>query len=182
MKFSQLNFATKLTLSRVLAVPVMVLLLHFFTPGTYLAAAVLFILASITDFFDGIVARRYGQVTNLGKFLDPLADKVLVCSAFIMMSAGGVIPAWIVVVMVSREIIITGLRAVAAEQQVVLAADRYGKMKTFFQTFAIPFLLLQYTWPNIFLGEIGMGLLIVALALAIISGVNYLYIFYKTCI
>ena len=176
----KINLANRLTLGRVLAVPAIVVLLHFPGKISCLAAMLVFMAASFTDLVDGIVARRYGQVTNFGKFLDPLADKILVGSSLIMITANGWIPAWIVVVIIAREITVTGLRAVAVEQGVVIAADRLGKLKTVVQSLAICPLTLHFTWWGFDPYALGMVLLYAALVLTIVSGSNYLYSFYRT--
>ncbi|WP_461209367.1 CDP-diacylglycerol--glycerol-3-phosphate 3-phosphatidyltransferase [Desulfocurvus sp. DL9XJH121] len=175
----KLNLANKLTLGRVLAVPVIVILLHFPGRVTCLAALLLFMAASFTDMVDGIVARRYAQVTNFGKFLDPLADKILVGSVLIMLAANAWVPAWIVVVIVAREITVTGLRAVAVEQGVVIAADRLGKLKTVVQSLALCPLTLHYDWWGFDPNGVGLLLLYAALVLTVFSGANYLYTFYR---
>lgn len=176
---SKLNLANKLTLARILAVPVYVLLMYFPNKGTCLAAMLVFMAAGFTDLVDGIVARRYGQVTNFGKFLDPLADKILVGSALIMLAGLGWAETWIVIVIIAREVTVTGLRAVAVEQGVVLAADRFGKWKTAAQMLAIVSLTLHYQWggfdPNV-LGDVALW---VALLLTVYSGGNYLFNFRK---
>lgn len=176
----KLNLANKLTLGRVLSVPVIVLLLHFPSKYSCLAAMLAFMAATFTDIVDGIVARRYGQVTNFGKFLDPLADKILVLSVLVMLTANGWIPAWVVVLILAREVAVTGLRAVAVEQGVVIAADRLGKLKTVMQSVAIFPLTLHYAWWGFDPNGIGMILLYVALVLTVFSGGNYLYSFYRT--
>ena len=175
----QLNLANKLTLGRVLAVPGLVVLLTYPNRVTCLIAMLLFIAASLTDLADGYVARRYGQVTAFGKFLDPLADKILVCSALIMLTALAWVPAWVVVVILAREITVTGLRTIAVEQGVVIAADRYGKMKTVMQILAVCPLLLHYPWWGFDPQPLGLVFLYLALALTVFSGGNYLYTFYK---
>ena len=138
-----LNLANKLTLSRMLLVPIIVVLLLFPGKWTCLFATLLFILASATDWVDGYVARRSGTVTSFGKFLDPLADKVLISSILIMLAQHGWVPGWIVSVIVARELIVTGMRAMAMEQGVVIAADKLGKLKTLLQCFSIVLLLLD---------------------------------------
>lgn len=175
----QLNLANKLTLARVLAVPVLVLLLSFPSRVSCLIAMFFFIAASLTDLVDGWVARRYGQVTAFGKFLDPLADKILVSSALIMLTSLGWIPAWIVVVILAREITVTGLRAIAVEQGVVIAADRFGKLKTVLQMLALCPLLLHFPWWGFDPQPLGLVFLYLALVLTVFSGGNYLYKFYK---
>lgn len=173
------NLANKLTLLRVLAVPVIVLLLYFPNRATCILAVLVFGLASLTDMVDGIVARRQNMVTNFGKFLDPLADKVLIGSVLIMLAYLQWVPAWVVVIIVCRELIVTGLRAAAMERGMVLAADRFGKLKTILQTLALIPLLFHYPFfgkdPNGF----GLVLLYLALFMTVFSGANYLYNFYR---
>jgi len=174
-----LNLANKLTLARILAVPVLVVLLAYPNRITCMLSMLFFIAASLTDLADGYVARRYGQVTAFGKFLDPLADKILVGSGLIMLTSLGWVPAWIVVIILAREITVTGLRAIAAEQGVVIAADKYGKLKTVMQILALCPLLLHYPWWGFEPQGVGMVFLYVALALTVFSGANYLYSFYR---
>ncbi len=172
-----LNLANKLTLSRMLLVPIIVVLLLFPGKWTCLFATLLFILASATDWVDGYVARRSGTVTSFGKFLDPLADKVLISSILIMLAQHGWVPGWIVSVIVARELIVTGMRAMAMEQGVVIAADKYGKLKTIAQIFALIPLTLHYEWFGLNPLPLGHILLYIALALSVFSGGNYLYAF-----
>lgn len=130
-----MNLPNKLTLSRVIMVPffvVLILLVPKFLYFKWIALAI-FIIASLTDLLDGKIARKYNLVTNFGKFTDPLADKLLVCSVLIAMSSLGVIPAWITIVIIAREFIISGFRLIAAEKGVVIAASMWGKWKTTFQ-------------------------------------------------
>ena len=152
----RLNWANRITLLRIGAVLPIVVLMHFPRPLLCWIAAVLFVLASLSDFLDGYIARREGMVTTFGKFLDPLADKLLICSVLVQMVALGWVPAWVTILVIVRELAVTGLRAVAADHGVVIAADRYGKWKTVLQIVAIVPLLI----------------------LTIISGVNYFYRFY----
>ena len=130
-------------------------------------------LAAASDFFDGYIARKTGQITTLGKFLDPLADKLLICTVLIEMTALGWVPSWIVNVIVVRELAVTGLRAVAVDHGIVIAADTFGKWKTMFQVFAITPLVLHYPYFGIPMHEIGILLLYVALFFTVLSGVNY---------
>lgn len=173
------NLANKLTLLRILAIPFIVLLLYFENRLTCFVAAAVFVLASLTDMVDGIVARRQNMVTNFGKFLDPLADKLLIGSVLIMLADLQWVPAWVVVIIVCRELAVTGLRAAAMEQGLVLAADRYGKFKTILQTLALIPLILHY--PIFGLDPVGPGLFLLYLALfmTVFSGANYLYNFYR---
>ena len=130
-----MNLPNKLTMLRVLLIPVFVVLLLADFWGKwldYLALAV-FIIASLTDMLDGMIARKYNLITNFGKFMDPLADKLLVCSAMICLLDLGRIPAWVVIVIIAREFIISGFRLVASDKGVVIAAGYIGKAKTVFQ-------------------------------------------------
>ncbi|MBQ9453288.1 MAG: CDP-diacylglycerol--glycerol-3-phosphate 3-phosphatidyltransferase [Desulfovibrio sp.] len=174
-----LNLANKITLLRILMTPLVVLLLYFEGPISCILAALAFIFASLTDWADGYIARRSNMVTRMGKFLDPLADKVLICSVLIMFVKLDWTPAWIVIVIVCRELVVTGLRAIAIDEGIVLAADKFGKAKTVLQIFAIVPLILHYPlwgfdWP-----ALGTVLLYLALIMAVISGTNYCYDFYR---
>lgn len=168
------TLANKLTLLRILAMPLIVGLLHAPGRGACAAAMVLFILASLTDLADGIVARRSNQVTNLGKFLDPLADKLLICSILVMLVNLDWVPAWVAILIIAREITVTGLRAVAADEGVVIAADRYGKLKTILQIVALCPLILHYEWLGLDPRPFGQAVLYAALALTLFSGGKYL--------
>ncbi|CAM3072790.1 CDP-diacylglycerol--glycerol-3-phosphate 3-phosphatidyltransferase [Filibacter tadaridae] len=182
-----MNLPNKITVSRVLLIPVfMVFMLVDFGFGSvaiggtvitmeHLIGGLIFIIASITDWLDGYIARKNGLVTNLGKFLDPLADKLLVSAAFIILVEFGVAPSWIVIVIISREFAVTGLRLILAGGGEVVAANQLGKLKTVAQILAIVSLLLN----NIFFESIGvpfgMIMLYVALIFTIWSGVDYFY-------
>lgn len=178
-----LNLANMLTLARILAVPVIVALLYmeqaFQTALLAYASASVFALASLTDMADGYIARRQNLITNLGKFLDPLADKLLISSVLVMLVELGWVEGWIVVVIICRELAVTGMRGVAADKGVVIAADRYGKMKTIAQSVALVPLLMHYPVMGLDPAPIGTFVLYVALALTVFSGGNYLYNFYK---
>ena len=139
--------------------------------GEYIAAAV-FILACITDFFDGYLARKYNETTTFGKFMDPLADKLLVCSALICFAADPecVMPAWAVIVIIAREFIISGFRLVASDNHVVIAASYWGKFKTTFQMIMVILMIANIQALNI-LTQIVMW---IALALTIISLIDYI--------
>lgn len=172
------NLPTWLTLSRIGITPVIIAFLYFPNKITCLIAAILYIAASISDYVDGKVARSYGQVTSFGKFLDPLADKVLNCSILIMFSYLHWVPAWVVIIIIFRELMVTGLRAIAADEGYVMAADRFGKLKTVLQSCAIVPLSLHFEWFGINLVPVGEVLLYAALVLTVFSGGNYLYDFY----
>lgn len=130
-----MNLPNKLTLSRVVMVPFFVAFLLFAPEYSFFKwiALAIFIVASLTDLLDGKIARKYNLITNFGKFMDPLADKLLVCSALIGLSSLGVVPAWITIIIIAREFIISGFRLIAAEKGIVIAASMWGKWKTTFQ-------------------------------------------------
>ncbi len=173
------NLANRITLARVLLVLPIVILLYFEGRLTCLLAAVLFCIASFTDFLDGHVARRSNTVSSFGKFLDPLADKLLICSVLIMLVEADRAPAWIVVVIVARELAVTGLRAMAADQGVIIAADRYGKLKTVLQIAAIIPLLIHYPFLGFNPHLVGMVVLYAAFVVTVLSGMNYFRSFYS---
>ena len=165
-----MNIANKLTIMRLLLVPVFVILFLMKTPGTGLAASFVFCVAAFTDFLDGHLARKYHLVTTFGKFLDPLADKVLTISAFIMLVEEGVIPAWGVIIIVTRELAITGFRILAASDNITIAASPFGKIKTITQLLSLIALLFVPPVPQM----IGIVLFYIAVVLTVLSGVDYL--------
>lgn len=173
------NLANNLTLARIFTIPVLVFLLYFPSKISCLLAMILFILASLTDLVDGLIARRYNLVTNIGKFLDPLADKLLIMSVLIMLVHLGWIMAWMAILIIGREIVVTGLRAMAADKGQIIAADNFGKLKTIFQTVALCPLVLHYKWWGMDPNLLGIVLLWIALVLTLYSGGNYLYNFFK---
>ena len=141
-----MNLPNKLTTLRVLLVPFFVwFALAEVVPGydKYIAVAI-FIVASLTDFLDGMIARKYNLVTNFGKFMDPLADKLLVCAALICLVSKELLPAWMVIIIISREFIISGFRLVASDNGIVIAASYWGKFKTTFQMIMIVMLILNF--------------------------------------
>ena len=169
-----MNLPNKLTLFRVILIPFFVFFLlapYFEGYGNYIAVA-LFIVASITDFLDGKIARKYHLVTNFGKFMDPLADKLLVSSALICLVALNKIPAWIVIVIIAREFIISGFRLVAADNGVVIAASYWGKFKTAFQMVTVIVLILNI--PGEVFAVIGTVLIYISLVLTVISLIDYI--------
>ncbi len=174
------HLANKLTFLRMLMAPFIVILLYYEGSAFCILAALAFTFASITDMVDGYIARRENMVTNLGKFLDPLADKVLVCSVLIMLVYLGWVQAWIAIVMVCRELVVTGLRAIAIDEGIVLAADDYGKLKTVLQFFALIPLIIHYQFLGFDLQPIGKFLLYLSVILAVYSGGNYVRVFLKS--
>ena len=171
-----MNLPNKLTTFRVILIPFFVFFLlapYFEGYGNYIAL-VIFIVASLTDFLDGKIARKYNLVTNFGKFMDPLADKLLVCSALICLIALDRIPAWIVIVIISREFIISGFRLVASDNGVVIAASWWGKTKTVSQMAMVIVLIIAPVFQNQIFDLLGLVLIYVATALTVISLIDYL--------
>ena len=169
-----MNTPNKLTILRVIMIPffVVFMLADMGRTGDYIALA-LFCLASLTDFFDGYLARKNHLVTNFGKFMDPLADKLLVGSAAICLIEMGRIPAWVVVILISREFIISGFRLIAADNGVVIAASMWGKFKTVCQMFMTIALILHLDTPVWAVVE--QVLIWGSVALTIVSLVDYIY-------
>jgi CDP-diacylglycerol--glycerol-3-phosphate 3-phosphatidyltransferase len=169
-----MNTATKLTVLRLLLVPVFMVLLYMDTDTMRWAAFGVFVVASLTDFFDGYIARKYNQVTKLGKLLDPLADKVLVTAALVGLVELGEIPAWIVVLILSREFIISIFRAMAASSGLVIAASYWAKIKTTMQIIAILLILAKNYPASLIDVPLDQVTLYIAALLTVISGVEYL--------
>lgn len=184
-----MNLANKLTVMRMILVPIFLVFLVFdCIPYGKLVATALFIIASITDKLDGYIARSRNQVTNFGKFMDPLADKLLVTAALISLVELRFIPAWAVVVIIAREFAVSGLRTIAASDGTVIAASWWGKIKTVIQMIAIILLLLkvsigEYTFLSDFIGgvkvlswifnSLSIYMFYIAVIITIISGVDY---------
>lgn len=167
-----MNLPNKLTVMRVILIPFFVAALLYDNGSSQtmrIVANVIFIVASLTDLFDGKIARKYNLVTNFGKFMDPLADKLLVCSALICLIQLGQLPAWVVIIIISREFIISGFRLVAADNGIVIAASYWGKFKTTFQMIAV--ILMIFNIPV--LATVTMIMLVIAVVLTVISLVNY---------
>ena len=166
-----MNLPNKLTLLRVIMIPFFVVCLLYGGGQDrtlrYVSAAI-FIAASLTDMLDGKIARKYNLVTNFGKFMDPLADKLLVCSALICLIELGQLPAWIVIVIINREFIISGFRLIASDNGVVIAASYWGKFKTTFQMIAVILLIFDFE----VLRPLASACVWIALALTIISLVD----------
>ncbi len=167
-----MNLANKITVLRLLMVPVFIYVAQY--TNYSLLALIIFSIASATDFLDGYIARKYNMVTDLGKFMDPLADKILTLSAFILFSSQGLLCPLVTIVAVMREIIISVFRAVAASKNVVIAASIYGKLKTVSQMLTI---ILMYVYiiigrsQDIFLNS----LIVIMTGLTLMSGFDYIY-------
>lgn len=182
-----MNLPNKITLSRVLMIPFFIIFMAIDfgwgqvrlggveLPVEHVVGALIFIIASITDWLDGYLARKNNLVTNMGKFLDPLADKLLVAAALILLVGMGTAPSWVVIVIISREFAVTGLRLILAGGGEVVAANQLGKIKTVTQLVAIIFLLLH----NIFFETLGIPfgtiMLYISLVFTVWSGADYFY-------
>ena len=169
----QMNLPNKLTTMRVILIPVFLLVLFLMDEpmNRYIATAI-FIVASLTDFLDGHIARKYNLVSNFGKFMDPLADKLLVMSALVSMVAMEDLPAWVVIVILAREFAITGFRTLAMEANIVMAASWWGKIKTTTQMIMI-ILMIMDIQNTVFQGILTL-FVVIAVALTIISLVDYI--------
>ena len=164
-----MNIANKVTMVRLVMIPIFVIAFYFY--GTsYNIAAILFMVASLTDALDGHLARSRNLITNFGKFVDPLVDKVLTMAAFIVLVEANVIPAWAVIIIISRELIITGFRTLAADMGITIAASMWGKAKTTSQMISLVLLLLH----NDVLNNFGIYVFYLAVVLTVISGLDYI--------
>lgn len=162
-----------LTLFRILSVPLIIALMYVPNRWTCFFAGLIFSAAAITDYFDGLLARQKGMVTNLGKVMDPLADKLLISSTLIMLVYQGWVPAWAVCVIIGRELAVTGLRSIIAQNDLDLSASWLGKYKTGFQIAALIPLLLHYTWFTIDMVAIGNFFFWGAVLFTLWSGIDY---------
>lgn len=170
----QKKLAMRITISRIFAVPFIVASMWPNTLPWNIAAALLFLLASLTDYYDGYFARKYNAVSNFGKFMDPIADKILVTSVLAMLLSQGKIDAWMVIIILARDNFIGGIRSVAAADQIIIDAKPAGKWKTAMQMIAIPIVIIGNfapEWP--YLHKFGYGVLWVSVLLSITSGIQY---------
>jgi len=169
-----LNLPNKLTILRVILIPFFAMFLLTGMAGIYsdYIALVIFCVASLTDMLDGMIARKYNLITNFGKFMDPLADKLLVCTALICLLDLGRIPAWVVIIIIAREFIISGFRLVASDKGVVIAAGYIGKVKTVFQMAMIIMMILDFD-NNVFYMATNV-VMYIALILTVVSLVDYI--------
>jgi CDP-diacylglycerol--glycerol-3-phosphate 3-phosphatidyltransferase len=176
-----LNLPNVLTLGRILLIPIFVLVFMDPTPERSLLAAVIFTAAAVTDLLDGYIARRTGQITKLGKLLDPIADKLLVLSALILLVNVDRVGALVAILIIARELTVTGIRAMAAGERMIIAAQAMGKYKMALQVVAIVLLILDRTWVaefgNVYL--VGTATLYLSLVLGYLSGWQYVRSFWK---
>lgn len=168
-----INLPTSITILRIFLVPVLVVVI---LTRWHLVGVFIFLVAAFTDYLDGYLARKRGQVTTIGKLLDPLADKLLMSGAFISLVEVGAAPAWIVVIVIGRELAVSGLRQIASSRGITIAASIWGKYKTGSQVIAVVLLILgeRYLQEFAFLGEIALGTVV---ALAILSAGDYFWKF-----
>jgi CDP-diacylglycerol--glycerol-3-phosphate 3-phosphatidyltransferase len=176
----QQKLPMQITMSRILLVPVIVALLVPQTLGLNVVAAGLFILASITDYYDGYFARKYNAVSNLGKFMDPIADKILVTSILVMLIPYDRIDPYMVIVILTRDTLISGLRSVAAADQIIIAAQASGKWKTALQMVAIPAVIIGENWAGLPFDKIGYWVLWISTCLSVSSGIQYVLGYLKS--
>ena len=168
-----MNLANKITMFRIFLLPIFVLSCYYDQSG--ISSLLIFLLGSFSDFLDGYVARKYNMITDFVKFIDPIADKILVLSAFIMFIDRGFVEPWVVIVVLFRELLISGFRMLAAKKNISIAADIFGKLKTTTQFFSVIFFFLTIILINRNMYIIGKVLLYVSVALTILSMINYLY-------
>jgi CDP-diacylglycerol--glycerol-3-phosphate 3-phosphatidyltransferase len=172
-EWAWVNLANKLTFSRIVLIPIFMLFVLLRVPHGDFIAAGIFAVAAATDSLDGYVARKRREVTKLGKFIDPLADKLLVTAALLSLVEMGRLGAWVAMIIIGREFAVTGLRVVAASEGIVIAASKWGKLKTVFQITAILAILLK-DYPFSIIGiPFGSIVLVVAVVLTILSGLDY---------
>ena len=173
-----MNLPNALSLSRIFLTPLLVVVLLTRFEGKEIYGAIIFTVAALTDYLDGYFARKRNQVTTVGKLLDPIADKLLVTSAFISLVELGLAPAWMVVIIVGREFAVSGIRSIAASQGHVMPANWYGKTKAVVQIFTILVLIVADTYKEHWL-RFGRFLLWVTMVVSLISAVSYLITFLK---
>ncbi len=169
-----MNTANKLTIMRIISVPFFVYFLYCNTPASRAIAFAIFALAAMTDFVDGYIARHYNQITNLGKLLDPVADKIMVVAALITLVDLAEIPGWVVIVIIARDFIVDVLRMTAAAQGIVLQAGKLGKIKTTLQMMAIALIIIDNYPTSLINLRLDQILLYSALLMTVISGAEYL--------
>lgn len=176
------NLPNTITMLRIGIIPILFFLLLSPGPTGSLVIAALFIIACLTDLLDGYIARKYMLVTTIGKLLDPIADKLIVNAAMILMIPIGRIPAWIAVVTIIRDITVDGIRSIASSEGIIIQASRLGKQKTLTQIIAISALMIHYPLFGIDAHMVGIAVLYLALFLTVYSGLDYFLKFYHTAV
>ncbi|MEN2985351.1 MAG: CDP-diacylglycerol--glycerol-3-phosphate 3-phosphatidyltransferase [Thermodesulfovibrionaceae bacterium] len=175
MNIKIFNFPTTLTIARILIIPFFV----FEAPHNPSVGALLFFIASVTDFLDGYLARKFRQITKLGVILDPIADKLLVISALVILVDLVRVPAWVAIVIILREFIVTTLRFYALSKGFVIPAETVGKVKTVIQMTSIFLLFLDMEIFGLHLYDLGLVLIYISMIIAVISGIQYLFYFWR---
>ncbi len=170
-----MNLPNILTIFRIVLIPFYILAFYERSFDASLIAAAIFTIASLTDFLDGYLARMRSEVTQFGKFLDPIADKLLILSALILLVGINRVPAWLAIIIIGRELTMTGFRGIAASEGIVISAEGTGKVKMFFQTVSV--IILTIDFENPLYHQTGMFLLLFAMALAIFSAFQYFFKF-----
>ncbi|OPY15456.1 MAG: CDP-diacylglycerol--glycerol-3-phosphate 3-phosphatidyltransferase [Syntrophus sp. PtaB.Bin001] len=176
------NLPNIITMVRIGVIPALFFLLTSPGPTWSMVIALLFVAAAFTDLLDGYIARKYEIVTKMGKFLDPIADKLIVNTAMIVMIPIGRIPAWAVAITIIRDIAVDGMRSIASAEGLVIDASSMGKRKTLCQTFAVSALILHYPFMGIDAHTVGIVTLYIALVLTVYSGLDYFMQFYRSTI
>src|SRR5215471_761376 len=182
------NVPNLVTMGRVVLIPFVLFFIDNFNPLRSFIASLLYLVAAFGDFLDGYLARSRGEVSMLGKFLDPLADKLLVTAVLVFMVALSRVPAWVVVVLVARDLAITGLRSIASAQGLVIAASDGGKIKTALQLVAIMMLLIYFRYPVLGTNIVsdyqrdGLWVLYISMAMSVISGAQYMRQFFRVAL
>jgi len=176
------NLPNTITMLRIGVIPALFCLLFSPGPAMSIVLAILFIVAALTDLLDGYIARRFEIVTTMGKFLDPIADKLIVNTAMILMIPIGRIPAWIVAVIIIRDFAVDGIRNIASSEGMIIQASPLGKRKTLCQIFAVSALMIHYPFIGADAHMIGMVILYIALILTVTSGFDYFLKFYRSSI
>lgn len=174
-----LNLPNAITLLRIGIIPVLFILLQSPGPTESLIIACIFVVAALTDLLDGYIARKYQIVTTMGKFLDPIADKLVVNTAMILMIPIGRIPAWIVAIIIIRDFTVDGIRTIASSEGIIIGSSRLAKQKTLCQIFAVTALMIHYPFLGADAHLVGIYILYVALFLTLYSGLDYLMKFFK---
>lgn len=175
----QLNLANQLTIIRIVAIPLYLLVLYINKDWSNVAATIIFILAGVSDFLDGYIARKYNMITDLGKILDPIADKILVAAALIALIDLDRLYWWIAVIMLARDFTMEALRNLAASKGIIIAAGIWGKLKTTFQMVAIGMISFKNVWLGINWYILGQVLMYIALVLSIYSAFVYFRDYFK---
>ena len=176
------NLPNTITMLRIGVIPALFCLLFSPGPAMSLVIAILFIVAALTDLLDGYIARRFEIVTTMGKFLDPIADKLIVNTAMILLIPICRIPAWIVAVIIIRDFAVDGIRNIASSEGMIIQASPLGKRKTLCQIFAVSALMIHYPFIGTDAHTVGMVILYIALVLTVTSGIDYFLKFYRNSI